>query len=256
MQEFATRGLSCVRGLLPPERVRPAQQVLQRALERHGLWCDGEWRLDHLAQTTLINAGADLVKPAKKSNALAEVITRELLDVVTALLDDRKFAAAMDIPQILFTLPNAATWTVPHAVWHLDVPRLPQGGAPGVQIFTFLNTVAPGGGGTLVVAGSHRLLNTGERIASRDVKKRLKREPYFKALMSRDTGDRLRFVQEPGRVGDVEVQVVELCGEPGDVYFVDMRMLHTLAPNTAPVPRMMLTHRYLLEDMRESIYGN
>ena len=34
-----------------------------------------------------------------------------------------------------------------------------------------------------------------------------------------------------GHVGDVELQVVEMIGEPGDAYFMDLRVLHTYAHN-------------------------
>jgi hypothetical protein len=122
-------------------------------------------------------------------------------------------------------------------------------------MFTFLDTVAPGGGGTLVVAGSHRLLNESRRISSKQLKKRLKREPYFRDLMSKHFADRRRFIRECGRVGDVELQVVELHGQPRDLYLMDLRILHTLAPNAARVPRIMVTQRFLLEALRDAVYG-
>jgi len=171
---------------------------------------------------------------------------------MTALVEGRTLAPMASHPQLLFTLPNATTWTVPATIWHLDMPRLPAGGVPGVQLFTFLEPVLPEGGGTLVVAGSHRLLNTGRFIRSKDVKARLKRWPYFRELMAKDATDRSRFVHEVGRVDDVELKVVELCGQPGDLYLTDLRLLHTLAPNAARVPRIMLTQRFWLDATREA----
>ena len=76
------------------------------------------------------------------------------------------------------------------------------------------------------------MLNDAERISSKDIKRRLKDEPYFRDLMS-----------------------VETHGEPGDVYFVDLRVLHTPAPNSTPIRRIMLTRRFFLESQREAIYG-
>ena len=99
------------------------------------------------------------------------------------------------------------------------------------------------------------MLNDAELISSKDIKRRLKDEPYFRDLMSADTPDRQRFVDEVGHCGDVELQVVETHGEPGDVYFVDLRVLHTPAPNSTPIPRIMLTRRFFLESQREAIYG-
>jgi hypothetical protein len=44
--------------------------------------------------------------------------------------------------------------------------------------------------------------------------------------------------------GDLEV--VELTGQPGDVYLMDLRVLHSRCANTLPVPRLMITQRFLL----------
>jgi ectoine hydroxylase-related dioxygenase (phytanoyl-CoA dioxygenase family) len=78
---------------------------------------------------------------------------------------------------------------------------IPQAGCPGVQVLTFLSPVGPGAGGTLVAAGSHRLLN--------------------------DEG--------------------ELTGAPGGLWLMDMRALHTAAPNASASPRLMMTWRFLRE---------
>ena len=148
-------------------------------------------------------------------------------------------------PALLLTLPNAETWTVPHGIWHLDLPRLPRPGIPGLQAFAFLDAVPPGGGGTLVVRGSHRLLNDRGFARSKQVKRLLKREPWFAALMGRGETDRRRFLDAPAEVRGVPVQVVELHGEPGDVVLTDLRLLHTIAPNAGMAPRLMATQRYL-----------
>jgi hypothetical protein len=252
---FQERGLIRLDDFLPAEKVTHGRDVLLHALEQKGIWAEGIWHLDRLEPSTSVMAGSELVKGIKKSNAFRDLMTPKLGDAITELVDGRAVFPMMDRPQLMFTLPNAVRWTVPHNIWHLDMPRLPECGIPGVQVFTFLDRVEQGGGGTLVVAGSHRLLNTGEHIRSKHVKRRLKREPYFRDLMSKHALDRVRFMKEPGSVGDVELQVVELEGRPGDVYLVDMRMLHTLAPNASSVPRMMLTQRFLLEACREAIYG-
>jgi ectoine hydroxylase-related dioxygenase (phytanoyl-CoA dioxygenase family) len=113
-----------------------------------------------------------------------------------------------------------------------------------VQIFAILERVEAGGGGTLAVMGSHRLVHEGVRMSLADLRKKLERETYFSELMSNSTDDRMRFLNEIGHVGDVELKVAEMTGEPGDVYFMDMRVLHTISPNKLRVPRIMLTQRY------------
>jgi ectoine hydroxylase-related dioxygenase (phytanoyl-CoA dioxygenase family) len=134
------------------------------------------------------------------------------------------------------------------------MPRLGGSSLPGVQMFSFLDTVAPGSGGTLVVTGSHRLLNDRGRIRSKKAKGLLKREPYFRDLLKPGEGERKHFLEEPGHVGDIELRVVELCGDPGDVFLMDMRVLHTLAPNASRAPRLMVTQRFVLDSIVDEIW--
>ena len=252
---FEKRGLILLESFLPGEKVTSAREVLLGALERKGIWQDGDWQLEDLPQSTATDAGAKLTKDSKRSKVFQELMTQELVDTIEELSGCQPVQPLADHPGVLFTLPNASRWSVPGTIWHLDIPRLPSGRPPGIQMFTFLNTVNPGGGGTLVVTGSHRLLNDRGFIRSRQLKRHLKREPYFRDLMSKNLPDRHRFVEQPGRVGDVELQVVELHGGPGDVYLMDMRILHTLAPNASCVPRMMLTQRFVCDSVREELFN-
>jgi ectoine hydroxylase-related dioxygenase (phytanoyl-CoA dioxygenase family) len=253
-ESFAERGLIRMDRLIPDAKVAPVRELVLRVLEEEGFWRDGTWvgpaTADWSLRTRLMRSLKDRTK---RSAAYKDLVTEGLLEAVNLLVGGRAVRPMTNRPQVLFTPPNAASWTVPHKIWHLDVPRLGGVGLPGVQMFSFLNTVAPGTGGTLVVAGSHRLLNDGGRISSKDVKRRLRREAYFGELLKPGEGDRQRFLDEPGRVGDVELQVVELHGEPGDVFLTDLRLLHTLAPNASRVPRLMVTQRFLLESALDAM---
>ena len=254
-ENFAVHGLIKRRNFLPPEKLANARQVIFQHLEQAGIWRNGGWCLDQCPSSTEPAAGFALLKPLWRHPTMIALASDEVAAAASALVDERPLFPMDGHPALLFTLPNATTWTLPHKHWHLDMPRLPEGGVPGVQIFACLETVEPGGGGTLAVTGSHRLLNQGVRISSGDLRKRLMQERYFAELMSNKTDDRLRFMREVGHVGDVELQVAEMVGEPGDVYFMDLRMLHTISPNTLPIPRLMMTQRYLLASSRIALYG-
>lgn len=254
-ETFRVQGLIQLKNFLPAEKVTRAHDLVLQHLETAGIRRNGAWFLDELPPSTAPNAGSNLVKGLKQQKALAALAEDEVYQVVTELLDGCSAFPMTANPQVLFTLPNATQWTVPHNVWHLDIPRLAHAGTPGVQLFTFLETVVPGGGGTLAVAGSHQLVNENKRIRSKQVKQRLRQVPYFRDLMSRNVTDRLRFVRTPERVGGTELQVVEIHGEPGDIFLMDLRLLHTLAPNATQTPRIMLTQRFLLESLRAAIYG-
>ena len=252
---FALHGLIKRSGFLPSAQLARAREVIFQQFEREGIWKDGQWHLTRQEFIPGLAAGMALVKPLNRHPAIIDLAGGATLAAASALAGARQVYPLNPHPALLCTFPNASTWWLPHQSWHLDLPRLAKSGLPGVQIFAILDDVEPEGGGTLAVTGSHRLLNDDGRISSSDLRKRLKREPYFAELMSDKPIDRLRLMREPGRIGDVEVSVVEMTGEAGDVYFMDLRMLHNIAPNARHRSRaLMLTQRYVLEHARGENY--
>lgn len=262
-ENFALYGLIKRPNFLPREKLNNARNLIFQTLEEKGIWRNGEWLLGDDIRSTDLTAGRDLVKSLERHRVMIELVNDQAVAAANALVEGRPVFPMGHYPGLLFTLPNATHWRVPHANWHQDMPRLAENEIPGVQIFAFLERVDKGGGGTLAVTGSHRLHNDGVRISSTDLRKKLRQYPYFAELMSNSAGastdanaeDRLHFVRQSGKVGDVEVRVVEMTGEPGDVYFMDLRVLHTIAPNALRIPRIMLTHRYLLESARIALEG-
>ena len=248
---FQTHGLLRVENFLPVEMVTKAREAMMHYLSAEGLWRGDGSHLESLAAKA--SNGPKVIASPKVSPLIGELITDAMRQATTELADGQGLFAQGDYPHILFTPPNATEWFVPHSVWHVDVPRMPNCPMPGVQIFTFLDRVVTGGGGTLVVAGSHRFVNENRRISSADVKRKLKHIPYFRDLFSATYPDRQRFLSEPVHVDGVDLQIVELVGKPGDVYFTDMRVLHNAAPNAAQVPRLMLTHRFLRDSLRGAV---
>ena len=69
--------------------------------------------------------------------------------------------------------------------------------------------------------------------------------------MSKKFNDRNWFIENSGRVSDVDLELVELYGNIGDVYLMDIRILHSIAPNPMINPRIMASQRYLSEKVRE-----
>lgn len=241
-------------GLLSVDRVRRARELVQRQLATLGLWRDGSWRLDALPRPQWPDHGLKTSRVVGNRHPELEALAEEpaLRAVVDKLMDGRPFDRTIyRRPSLLFTLPNADAWTMPNG-WHADGPRLASGERPGVQLFAFLDTVEPGGGGTVVVAGSHRLL-ADRPMRTRELNNMLRREPFFRELMVRKTpvgGDgRARLMCAAGAVDNIALEVLELTGAPGDAYIIDLRTLHSGAPNAAERPRMMVTDRYLRADL-------
>ena len=240
-RRFRERGIVKVDGLIPASAVAPARELVQGRLREAGAWREGRWLGD------ADPASLKRLKTCSKSAAFKGLSTADVHAAARDLIEAGPLVEMKPTTQLLFTPPNAEEWTVPHNVWHLDLPRLGIDKPPGVQLFTFLDAVQPRGGGTLLVAGSHRLLNDQGVIGSRGVKNRLRKTPYFRELMDRHATRRSRLLHEQAQVGDVTLQVVELHGQPGDVYFTDPRLLHSLGPNATAKPRIMVTQRFLLK---------
>lgn len=172
---------------------------------------------------------------------------------LAALADAMLGAGAWSRPRYwggpLVTFPNGV-WDVPHAVWHLDYPGTGSIEAPpAIRVFTFLEAVTPRGGGTLYIAGSHRVvadlvqsIGPGAIMRSADVKAVLAvGDPWLAGLFKPDGGDRVqRFMIEEGWARGLPVRVEEMTGEPGDLIVMHPFVLHTVAPNELDAPRMML----------------
>jgi hypothetical protein len=149
----------------------------------------------------------------------------------------------------LVTLPGFAdSWEVPHKGWHLDIQAAAT--SPRVaRIFVLLSDLAPSGGATGYVAGSHRALqalarDVGRSLKSGEARKLLEaRHPWFAALYARPDGSNrhARFMEQAGDAGGVPVRVGEMTGRAGDAYVMDPLILHAVTPNALATPRLMLT---------------
>jgi hypothetical protein len=187
-----------------------------------------------------------------------------LLDALLGADSWRLPGHAGQLLAITFPLP-AATWQLPHKVWHLDytAPGTPRASGarsersqedlPGIQLFLCLARVEAGAGGTLVATGTQRFIDEIRRSAgpgwpgrSAEVRQRLKASvPWVRELCSLRPGeDRVaRFMREPLRWDGTPLRVVELIGEPGDVYAMHPWLLHAPSANCGSLPRMVVTER-------------
>ena len=156
----------------------------------------------------------------------------------------------------LDAIVGAGRWTVPSRVWHTDFDfRGPADPPSGALVFSFLSDVPDGAGGTLVVAGSHRLI--ARFVAARPSAGRekmkvtrtsfLTSEPWLRELTREEPAeDRAERLMQPSLVAGVPVRVVELTGEAGDVVIGHPWLLHAGAPNCGAAPRIMRVQRVRL----------
>jgi len=257
LQTFADWGLVQIKNLIPSKVALAARDYVYGRLSKAGLWADGRWTIakPEVDATWVVpdERQKKTLSGVSSSRLFKELLTPDVLATARQFVGGDELIPTPPYTQFLFTPPNAHQWRLPHSMWHIDFPRTGDVGWAGVQVFTFLQRLEPGGGGSVMVAGSHQLLNDAGIIPSKTFRRRLARAEYFRALMDKNDSDRQRFLKEVAYINDTPLKVVELIGEPGDVYIADLRLLHSVAPNTANLPRMMVTQRLLRASVAEQM---
>ncbi len=151
--------------------------------------------------------------------------------------------------QILFSLPEPGPWVLPDG-WHMDC-GFEEATWPvrSVKLFAFFGEVGPRGGGTMLLPGTHRLVDryreglpTPAGAGKENWQPFMRHHPWLARLLDGaglpDHGRSL--VGAAGEIDGVPVQVVELTGSPGDVVVTHLHLFHARSPNTDIVLRLML----------------
>lgn len=117
--------------------------------------------------------------------------------------------------------PAQGAWTLEGLNWHVDIAENQRARIKGIQAFFLIDDVVPHGGATLALAGSHRI--------------GVQRTPAAAQLrgLLRNPLDLERRLHELG------ITIVEMSGRAGDVFMMDMRLLHTPSVNATKNMRMM-----------------
>jgi hypothetical protein len=249
--DYLRDGVVRLPGFLPQSLVGPAQAAVFAALEQGGFWRNGAWRLENEKPKWPAHGPSASRLIGNKHPELAALFEAEKMrTLVDVLLEGRPADLSVyPRPNTLFSVPNAGEWTLPNQ-WHTDAPRLASGRPPGVQLFSFFSPVAPRGGGTMVIAGSHRLLNDGRSLTAKSMRHELGHEPYFRQLWRNTPLVWAEGAEYPaGAFENWPLRLVEMTGEPGDLWLMDLRTLHSASQNAAEVPRVMVTRRYVREDV-------
>jgi len=240
-RELEARGVTKLKGLLSKADAISARDLIYKTATEHGLYTRTGWQRSETRFGYAKPFRAALNR-LSSSDDFPDLVSEDLIRLGEELLGE-PVTPLSPRQQILFTLPGAEPWSVPNDVWHVDLPRLGKLGPPGLQMFTFLDDLQPKGGGTLVLAGSHRLLNTAHITKSKELKRLLGKEDFFRRLFDKSRTPIVDLENIVGSVDGVDLEVVELAGEIGDVFLMDLRVLHTPAPNCSQTARLMLTCR-------------
>lgn len=183
------------------------------------------------------------------------ITTPRLREAIHQLLGSANWRVPHRWGSYLISFPTgvAQDWELTSQGWHWDDTLMNHFGYcnTGLFVFTFYSDVQAQGGGTLVVPGSHRLIEqffhrlspADQHLKQKSLKKRFAQsQPWFAELVgltSESTNRTQQFMEETTEVDGVPVKVIELTGEPGDAYLCHPAIYHARSPNHAEVPRFM-----------------
>jgi ectoine hydroxylase-related dioxygenase (phytanoyl-CoA dioxygenase family) len=221
---FQDRGYLFLKGTLSKSQVSPIKDHILDELKRLKLWSSGKTLSASIKKMPAFQQIAKLSGMIKQNDVHAKLITQAASSPIASLIES-KVAPAQS--QLLISLPNQGDWTTNGLNWHVDISSSSPDLMPGIQAFVLIDDVKPHGGATMAIAGSHRLKSSGEFSRVREV------------LREADN------IEEELRSNDLSI--VEMAGQAGDMYLMDMRVLHTPSINSTKNIRMMATVRYMLE---------
>lgn len=244
--EFDERGFVRLPGAFSREEAAAMEDRLWSFLGRkHGVV-----REDPSSWEIPIGAGLQLLK---KHAVFDPIGGPTLLGALDDLIGEGRWEQPKHWGQMLVSFPVRGG-RPRSAGWHTDFPYfLPPDRLVGALVFSFVGEVPPRCGGTLVVAGSHRVV--ARFIAERPRFRKAKMKVTRQALMASDPwltalhadcdqdGWEERVSAEGQRIGDVPVRMVELTGAPGDVVIGHPWLLHSGSPNSGDRPRFMRVQR-------------
>jgi Phytanoyl-CoA dioxygenase (PhyH) len=242
---FDERGFVHISGAFPAAAAaRMCERLWDELARRHGIRRDdpATWTVEQPCHFQAL----------RRSGAFEALASPVLLGALDDLLGAGAWLRPDRWGEPLVRFPGMrAAWDVPVAQWHIDWPAR---GATrplfGCRVLAFVSPVAAGGGGTVVLAGSHRLVEravaasrSGDAGHSPALRKALARaHPWLHDLWSRPAGgDRIaRFMRDGAVLDGVDLRVVELTGAAGDAVVFHPWLFHAPSPNRAREPRMMV----------------
>ena len=192
------------------------------------------------------------LKSSKKHHAFAPIFGATMRAALDGLFGVDGWVMPKHYGQVLVTMPNAATWRVPHRLWHADFQyHANPDDLFAVKYWALFTDMEPGGGATPQLAGSHRA--TARFLEGREGDQReykrvrdgfLRSHDWLRALMQNDddAGRNERFMNDGFDLDGLPLRVMECTGRAGDVYLTHPWVMHSIAVNARTEPRFMRSH--------------
>lgn len=219
--DFANKGCICLRGALATRVVQPVRAFVHSELKRQNIWSGGRTLSGKLKGVPVFQQTGKLSQSVRFPQLHQTLVSDALSRAMDELAGLRLVSA--DDAQLLISLPHKVNWTLDGLNWHRDIAQSQTHAIPGVQALVLLDDLSPRGGATLALTGSHRLPDP---------------TPAKRRLGELADADVIT-------VAGCELALIEMTGRAGDVYLMDMRLLHTPSINASSKPRLMATARHL-----------
>lgn len=221
LEFFRSEGYLRLTGVHSKTGLRSLKSKVLDELSRLKIWSNGKSVGSSLSSLPAFQQIARLSSMVKIPDLHATLSTPEIHRAIVELTG--RTPKAGQGSQLLLSLPHQGSQSLTNLNWHVDVASPSTDEIPGVQAFYLIDDVVQRGGATLALARSHRM--SGE-VANR-----------FRGSLkaSADPEKNLRMY---------DTEIVEMSGRAGDVFLMDMRVLHTPSVNLAKNIRMMATTRF------------
>jgi hypothetical protein len=240
---FAEQGYVRVTDALQPAYMQRVRTAIWRELETHH-------GMVETAPSTWRPGWCGINKDKIDGSAGTEV-TGRLSGAIGQILGEGQSRPIKTYGGLLMTMPevNPPAWEVVRNDWHFDNdPRSYRSGFDELILFTFYSSVEVQGGGTLALAGSHRLVEAFMQSGAAEgqhgndlLKAFVKWHPYLAQLQGlhpREPADAYR-IGTVSEVNGIEAFVAEFTGEPGDAILCHPSLLHASSRNHSNRPRIM-----------------
>ena len=255
IEEFIARGWTKVEAAIPREQTAKVRDFLWDKLAERGLSRDEPvtWRnpLEFIAENY-------------QGSPFDECATARLASAISDLIGSGRWIAERDTGwwgwwPVNFAVGADQTWDVPAEQWHIDC--LDEGTYPtapdqGLLVICLFSDLAPRGGGTLLLEGSHqivlRLLQENPGLTQNQINRELRQAtPYLRALCNRDDDDNEAPAQRIAHFMEATttdkhgapLRVVETSGQAGDVILGHPLLFHAPSFNHAGTPRFMCNRK-------------
>lgn len=235
-KQFRDLGILKLKGFLDKAALAPVHNKVMSELERLQLKVRGKLSTAKIQDLPLFQQTTHLGQIVKVGPEIGRLFTEELESCMNQLAG-AKLRALHSQPQILLSFPHKEEWSLKRMNWHLDLKPEKKDHISGVQAFVLIDDVQPKGGGTLAIAGSHKLHYIKAGHSAHSI---LSQEAAFMSTPE--------IFLKPQVIQGIHIHIVEMAGKAGDIFLMDLRVLHSPSINTSKNIRMMATNRFAKEN--------